>query len=340
MSRPRPGTALFSRRRLLQLLGGSGLVVLAGCRGSNSAPRLMAAAETLPKLWQSTLPEPWRLLPLKPEDAQVFWAAVTREQVDLVAVTDGWLSLCPEDQLQPVEAGSLPTLLDEAAKRYLRSLGSIRASQVLPVGVSPWVMLMRHGDALQSAAKPLNWNVLLDPALKGRVVLPASPRLVIDLAARITEADALPRLRQQVLSFDDRQGMNWLLKDRARVVVLPLQRCITVLRRDPRLQAVLPESGAPLHWTLLVRPSQTREPIPRAWVEAAWEPPLQTRLLATGWRPPLRDLELKPLGIDLPKRLRTLLLPPEQVWNRCWSLPPLTLQQQALMVDQWRASSP
>ena len=84
---------------------------------------------------------------------------------------------------------------------------------------------------------------------------------MIDLAHRLPGAEAsLPALRRQVLTLDDRQGANWLLKGDARVVVLPLQRCLPLLRRDPRLMAVLPAQGAPLHWTLLARPEATREP--------------------------------------------------------------------------------
>ena len=111
-----------------------------------------------------------------------------------------------------------------------------------------------------------------------------------------------------MLSFDDRQGMNWLLKDRARVVVLPLQRCMRFLRRDPRLTALLPEGGAPLHWTVLVRPAGTREPLPRSWVQAAWEQPLLMRLLALGWRAPVKDPAPRELRSRLPSRWSSLLL--------------------------------
>ena len=75
---------------------------------------------------------------------------------------------------------------------------------------------------------------------------------------------ALLRLRGQLLTMDDRQATNWLLKDEARVVVLPLQRCsfcfggihascMALLRRDPQaLMAVLPDCCSHLLSTLLV----------------------------------------------------------------------------------------
>ena len=100
-------------------------------------------------------------------------------------------------------------------------------------------MLFRNGSAWLEAAQG-GWDVLLDPTLAGRVVLPASPRFVIDLADRLGGEEALRRLRAQLLTMDDRQATSWLLKGEARVVVLPLQRCMALLRQDPRLRAVLP----------------------------------------------------------------------------------------------------
>ena len=51
---------------------------------------------------------------------------------------------------------------------------------------------------------------------------------------------------------------------------------MATLRSDPRVHAVLPEQGAPLDWTLLMRPAQTREPLPQSWVEEAWKAPLES----------------------------------------------------------------
>lgn len=57
--------------------------------------------------------------------------------------------------------------------------------------------------------------------MAGRVVLPASPRLVMSLADHLGGGQALPALRRQALTYDDRQATNWLLKGEAKVVVLP-----------------------------------------------------------------------------------------------------------------------
>jgi len=323
----------LSRRHLLQLGAGASLALLAACRSGARPPQLLAARGTLLKAWLSQLPSPWEFSPA--QDPR-FWPAGTESAVDLVAMGDGWLSSVARSRLQRLHAPDLRQQLGLQAQRFLGQLEPERAAQVLPVGVSPWVMLFRNGSSWLEAAR-LGWDVLLDPVFTGRVVLPASPRFVIDLADRIGGDAALRRLRGQLLTMDDRQATSWLLKGEARVVVLPLQRCMALLRQDHRLSAVLPETGAPLHWTVLVRPEGTSEPLPQAWVEQAWQPPLNLALLRDGWR---SAVAATPTPDNLPSTWRDLLLPAESTWRRCWSLPPLQNQQKALLAERWTMSAP
>jgi putative spermidine/putrescine transport system substrate-binding protein len=331
-----------SRRRLLQLGAVAGAGLVAACRRGTAPPQLHAARGLLPKPWSEQLPSPWTWSWQEAEttdrDDQ---DRDDQERVggDLLALNDGWLQGLPPDQLQRIQAPPLEQRLGAQAQRLLALQGELLAGKVLPVGVSPWVMLFRNGAAWAEAARA-GWDVLLQPSLRGRVILPASPRWVIDLADRCGGRSTLRRLRQQLLTMDDRRATNWLLKDKARVVVLPLQRCMPLLRRDPRLTAVLPAQGAPLHWTLLVRPKETREPLPQAWVDAAWTSPLRRKLLLNGWRAPLEADAMELDRQDLPKPWRDLLLPPASRWERCWSLPPLMEEERLVLQDRWRASAP
>ena len=326
-----------SRRRLLQLGAVAGAGLVAACRRGTAPPQLRAARGLLPKPWSEQLPSPWTLSSQEAETT----VPEDQKQVggDLLALNDGWLQGLPTDQLQRIQAPPLEQKLGVQAQRFLEQQGEQRAGMVLPVGVSPLVLLFRNGVEWAEAAKA-GWDVLLQPSLAGKAILPASPRWVIDLADRCGGDAALHRLRQQLLTMDDRRSTNWLLKDKARVVVLPLQRCMPLLRRDPRLTAVLPDQGAPLHWTLLVRPKETREPLPQAWVEAAWTSPLRRKLLLNGWRAPLEAEALEMERPDLPKPWRDLLLPPASRWERCWSLPPLMEEERLVLQDRWRASAP
>tara|TARA_Y100000746_G_scaffold56666_1_gene45783 strand:- start:889 stop:1740 length:852 start_codon:yes stop_codon:yes gene_type:complete len=281
------------------------------------------------------LPDPWQLTSAK---ALEQWTQGDAAQADLLACTDGWLDTLSAVALQPIEAAALSNQLDPLAQQFLKMQGPL-ASQVLPVGVSPWVLLVRSNPFVNTI-KQLGWQMLLDPQLKGKIVFPSSPRVVIDLADRLEQPDALQRLRRQALTFDDRQAVNWLLKGVAKVVVLPLQRCLSLLRRDPRMEVILPNQGAPLHWTVLIRPKDAKVPLPQQWVELAWREPMRRRLLQEGWRAPLATAVLDADRSQLPERWRSLVLPPDDLWNKCWSLPPLSPEQRISLAERWRASAP
>ena len=326
----------LSRRHVLQMIGATGSLLLAGCRQATASPTLMAPAGVLPKPWADALPKPWRLMLAS---SQQEWRPEDRARVDLLVMADGWLDAYSADALQPIASEPLRRQLDRQAQSLLGELGALQ-DRVLPLAVSPWVMLLRDDPAMAKEG----WPLLLDSAVAGRVVLPASPRLVMSLADHLGGSQSLSTLRRQALTFDDRQASNWLLKGDARVVVLPLNRCIALLRRDPRLRAVLPASGAPLHWTVLLRPEASREPVPQSWVEQGWRDPLRRRLVQLGWRAPIPSSDPVSGSMAdqnaLSVRLRPLLFPPAETWSRCWSLPPLPPQGQKDLERLWRDSAP
>lgn len=329
-------TRLWNRRRFLNLVALTAAAGLSGCGRGGSVPTLRASPEILPSLWRRDLPAPWRfsaLSGLAPLQAPL------PVPTDLLALTDGWLSAVNPKRFQAIAAEPLVSRLGSLGQRFLHEMPLIWSSRLLPVAFSPWVMVIRR-DGNTALAPEAGWDVLLDPALKDKLLLPSSPRLLISIAERMADRDALRRLRAAALSFDDRFGMNWLLQGDAKIAVLPLQRCMATLQRDPRLTALLPEQGAPLHWTLLARPSNITEPLPQDWVLKAWKQPLLSRLLAQGWIPPLPRDELIAAESRIPLRLRSLVLPLESVWKRCWILPPTNATEAQRLKELWEASAP
>jgi hypothetical protein len=207
----------------------------------------------------------------------------------------------------------------------------------LPFAVSPWVLLLRNRpDLLRRAAE--GWALLLDPSLRGRVVLPASPRVTIALVDG--DPARLRRLRAQALAYDDRHGLNLLLGGEAEALVLPRRRVVPLLQRDPRLQALLPQAGSPLSWNLLLRPAGAAPTPPPAWLAKLLDPSLLPRLLAAGWVPPLPHGELARASAGFPPALRALLAPPAGVLERSTDLPPLAAAERLALQDLWDRSAP
>lgn len=318
-------------------LATASLAALHGC-SRRRGPELLSAAGALPRAWRSALPLPWSLGdPIQP---QRLAAALEQPsaRAGLVALSDGWASNLKATLWQPIEAPRLLARLAASAGPVSRLYGPPDAPPLAyPWAFSPWVLGLRnHSGLLQAAAQ--SWEVLLEPRLQGKLVLPSAPRISIELMG--ADPSRVRRLRAQALAYDEAQGLNLLLGGDAEAAVLPLQRLIPLLRRDPRLQVVLPASGAPLSWQLLLRPAASSAPLPLAWMGQILQSPLLTTVLREGWVPPLPMAELDAAAASLPQALRALLLPPEAVLERCWSLPPLPPQQRLQWQTLWDAAAP
>ncbi|WP_320674249.1 ABC transporter substrate-binding protein [Prochlorococcus sp. MIT 1341] len=329
----------IGRRRFLQLGLSAGITGLAGCTGTDLRAVLRGAPEILPKKWIRSLPSDWQYKPLEISKNQDPFGNAFRSRIDLLALSDGWLEVLAEKTLSPIRSTGLDKRLGEQAWSFLKSLKGGFASYVLPIGFTPWVMLFRNGENFLQEANN-SWDALLDPALKGLVVLPRSPRLLISISERLKSYDSLRQLKAQALTFDDKNALNWLSNGDARVAVVPLHQCLTSVRMDPRLSIAFPKDGVPLHWTLLVRPLKTRQPLPVSWIEKAWSPPLIGRIMAEGWIPAIPISERLEQIKRVPSRFKPLIFPSADVWSRCWSLPPLTNQKKEDLRSKWYESTP
>ncbi|MCS5698354.1 twin-arginine translocation pathway signal [Cyanobium sp. FGCU-52] len=338
---------LLPRRTLLRLAASNGLglpalTLLGGC-GAGGA-ELLAVRGELPSGWARRLPRPWRLRQL--DDPAAVRAALqpaagsapAPSRPALLQLGDGWASTLPRPSLQPI---GTPALLARLApfSAPVQRLFAPEGSPVLawPWSVSPWVLVLKDRPDLAARAAD-GWDLLLDPSLAGKVVLPSSPRVTIALMER--DPERLRRLRAQATASDDRDGLSLLLSGPAEAAVLPRHRVVPLLRSDPRLQVVLPAEGGPLAWNLLLRPAGDGPVPPIDWLAEILEPPLLPRLLAAGWVPPLPRPLLQQALQGFPAAVAELLLPPAAVQERWRDLPPLPPQERQALQQLWDAAAP
>jgi hypothetical protein len=341
----------LSRRHLLRLSALGGLGLLGGC-GRGNAPRLLFSRGELSAAWLKRLPAPWQGQALEgPADV-----LADLEQAALIQLPDGWLEERDSSRFQPFTppgtAGA--TALFEALAPFARPaarLFTAGPARAWPWAFGTWLLVLRNRPDLRERQAE-GWDLLLDPSLDGRLVMPSSPRVVIELALRqlglsstdpVSLADLrlepqLRRLRKQALAFDDRDGLNLLLNGRADAAVIPSRRVLPLLRSDSRLTALLPVSGSPLWFNLLLRPSGEREPVPLEWLRQAQAPPLLSRLLAAGWVPPVDRQALASALAQWPPPVAELLYPTAAVLARCTALPPLTAGDRQRYQAVWDAA--
>jgi len=332
---------LWSRRQVLRT-GASGSLALAnwgltGC-AATTPPRLLASLGDLPAAWIARLPRTWQSQLLEGPD-QVRTAVLDsgRRRPALAQLSDGWAGTLPRAELQPIGTPALLERLDPAAAQVARLFAADPAPQLaFPWALNPWVLLLRNRlDLVRRRAE--GWELLLDPSLAGALVLPSSPRVVLDLVNG--DGERLRRLRRQAVAFDEHDGLSLLLNGQAEAAVVPRQRVVSLLRRDPRLAVVLPEQGGPLGWNLILSPAGAPS-APIDWLAEALQPPLLPRLLAAGWVPPLPAAELERAVAPFPPELRQLLHPPASVLARWRSLPPLPLAERLRLQALWDGAAP
>ena len=191
----------FTRREILRLGLVSGLVGITGCTNSSNKLILLSPPDILPSRLKRTLPPDWRLKKLNIDSDKFIFSESDLKNANLIVVNDGWIQTISGDLLSPLSNESISRNYDLQALSFVRGLGEEYIDKVIPISVSPWVMLFRNGDQwIQSARQ--NWDILLDSSLKDLIVLPNSPRFIISIANKIDDKLALRKLRKQCGFFN------------------------------------------------------------------------------------------------------------------------------------------
>ena len=335
-----PFFASLSRRQLFRLGLGAGAAaglpgLLAACQSAARA-ELCVPAHFLPAPWLKALPRDWSVRQ-RDRPADVLAARSAVPVPALVGLTDGWAGEA-SGAWQPFGAETVLARLATWAGPASRLFAPVDTPAVaFPWAYSPLVILLRSRPDLQARSAE-GWSLLLDRSLKGRLVLPSSPRVCMALMGG--DFGRIQRLRDQALAHDGANGLNLVLSRAADAAVLPLRALVPLLRRDQRLSVILPSSGAPLSWQLLLRPRGTSQSPPDQWLESRLSEPLLTSLLAAGWVPPLPPAALEPALQRFPRPIASLLSPEPAVLERCWSLPPLTGAERLGLQSLWDAAAP
>lgn len=297
-------TVPLTRRSLLTLLSGVGL--LAACSGPKQ--RLGVQNGTLPRAWLQRLPAGWGF------ESITLGTSLPKPGQGLgpLALTDGWAASQPVNHWLPWPASAVTELLMPEAQVLL--------PWGLPVAMGPWLLVLRdRPDLWQSLADKAGWQLLLHPSLRGQLLLPASQKVVLDIAKRMgNQAEIMDQLKQQALGFNDVDALTLLLNGEAQAAVLPSRAVVPLLRSDSRLRAFLPIQGAPLWWNLLVRPASAAAMPPLEWLLAPSKSPLLDQLLRAGFTPPLK---LPLLAAALSRQPQAQLLRPSaELLARCTTI--------------------
>ncbi len=264
-------------------------------RSTQAQPKLTFEAESQLaglfrslQTWQSdSQPQPplWRRwLPNQPQP----------QPPDLFTLGDGWLQAAiAQNLIQPLSIEnldgwqSLPPTWQQLVQRNtageLDSNGEIWAA---PYRSQPLIMAYSDRAVRALGRPPQTWADLWEPALRDRVALPDSPRLLMGLtlkrqgqsanaAEQFTDAAVqtdLTQLLQQAKTFDSLTSLKALINEDVWVAVTWSGDVISTLQRYRDLQGSFPEEGTLWSSDLWVRPAgaETDPALTNQWIEFCW----------------------------------------------------------------------
>ena len=316
----------------------SSLLALSGCSTSKQKLVLRGIPNTFPSEFINSLSTAWEFLPIKDIELQKNpYSAAIQKKTDLLVLNDGWIHDLPFGSLQEIKETLIRDDFSKQARSFLNGLGSDYKNRIFPLAVSPWVILFRNEESLALKNKN-SWEVIFSSALTNQIVFPNSPYLLISIAKKIGFVNDFSKIKKQAKSFDDRYALNWVVSGRANAAVLPFSSCVDSLINDPRLSVLLPQEGSPLNWTVLASPGFSSEPFSSDWFDLLWGPTYLRRVIRKGFLPPTSFSDLRRKNINVSQRYESIFLPEESVWNKCWSLPLLSLEAKKDLALNWNNS--
>jgi len=266
-----------------------------------------------------------------------FWQSSTETVADLVTMGNYWLDVAIKQQLiQPLEIekleklanwSSLPPQWQQLVRRNqageLDTQGKIWAA---PYRWGSTMIVYRRDKFKELAWQPQDWQDLWHNDLRDRISILEQPREVIGLVLKklgksynTENLDSVPELEtelrslnKQVKFYSSDRYLEPLMIGDTWLAVGWSSDILPALVRNPKLSAVIPQSGTALWADMWVRPdkaestNQERQDLSYQWIDFCWdkESAKQITLLTNSNSPiatKIQDSEVK-------KSLRNVLL--------------------------------
>ncbi len=324
-------------------------------RTADQIPEIFARLQDWQRQAKGMLPPPKSWLP----PLLNFGAAPLSAQhlPELVSLGDYWLTIAiTQGLIQPLDPNPLQNwgTIDD---RWKQLVSRNVQGQPDPTGLI-WGAPYRWGatviayrrDLFEAHGLPLpqDWGDLLQPALKGRISLPDNPRETIGLAlkllgqsynsdnlAAIPELEStLRQLHQQAKFYSTDAYLQPLLLGHTWLAIGSSADVLPLLRTQPTVEAIVPQSGTALWADLWVRPTAlSPNPTPNLttqnsayhqWIDFCLNPETSHRLALLGRSgSPLVQRDVAPQA-DVPGSDRNPLLHiAEPIWQKSEALLPL-----------------
>ena len=321
----------LTRKKFLDITKLSVLFLLTSCNGLSRKISIGLYKNFLPVNFINLLPKNWKKenINFKEDNSNKNF-----RNKDLILINDGWLSRVDlkvfDDISQP-----LMNYLDERSKYYLSNWPFFEQKKLYPIGVIPYAVIIKNNERYKITNKN-NWDFLLSKDLIGKMILPNSPRILISIAERINNKNAMKAIFNKGNIYDDINAIDWLINTDAVLAILPLTICEKYLKIDPRLSIVFPNQGVPLMWNFLLINNNFNQALLINWIDKLIDKNSINKLVKDGLYLPFNNEYIHSKYKYSSKSARLLNRPSEECWRNSWSFNSLKESEKVEFEKIWK----
>ena len=321
----------LTRKKFLDIAKLSVLFLLTSCNGLSRKISIGLYKNFLPVNFINLLPKNWKKenINFKEDNSNKNF-----RNKDLILINDGWLSRVDLKLFDDISE-PLINYLDERSKYYLSNWPLFERNKLYPIGVIPYAVIIKNNERYKITNKN-NWDFLLSKDLIGKMILPNSPRILISIAERINNKNAMKAIFNQGNIYDDINAIDWLINTDAVLAILPLTICEKYLKIDSRLSIVFPNQGVPLMWNFLLINNNFNQALLLNWIDKLIERNLINKLIKDGLYLPFNNEYIQSKYKYSSKSARLLNRPSEECWRNSWSFNSLKESEKVEFEKIWK----
>jgi len=323
----------LTRRKFLNIAKLSVLFLLTSCKGLSKKISIVFYKNFLPVSFINLLPKNWKKVNLNYKEDNL--NKIYRDK-NIILINDGWLTKLNFKDFNDI-SDPLLNYLDERSKNYLSNWELSERKKLYPIGVIPYAIIIKNIERYKITNKN-NWDFLLSLDFSGKMILPNSPRILISIAERINNKNALKAIINQDNIYDDINAIDWLINTDAVLAILPLTICEKYLKIDSRLSILFPNQGVPLMWNFLLINDNSNQTLLLNWIDKLLNRNLSNKLLKDGLYLPFNNEYIQSKYKYKSKYARLLNRPSEECWRNSWSFNSLKESERVKLEKKWKNS--
>ena len=323
-----------TRREFLNCGKLSLLFLLNSCSNLPNKVKIALQNSLYPQSFKDTIPKDWKQEKINFKSIQLKKNRNTIFNSDFTLINDGWITSINFAEFEKINEYPFIKNLDKRSIEFLGSFNEIQRSKLFPIGVVPYTIIIKNNKELISSARN-TWDFLLSKKLKGKIIFPKSPRILMSIAEKINTSNSLKKLKSQAMLFDDENMLNWLINSDACVAIVPFSLCSKYLKVDPRLSLAFPSQGVPLMWHFLLSRSDLNNAKLTDWIKSFEKKSVVDKLVSQGWYLPFNSDYLQS---KYKSELLPISGPSQKCWDNSWSFPVLTNEEKIKLENSWNDS--